>query len=122
MIIHGNYAGGIFPKPDWNQQDASKADFIRGKETVELALAAKQPKHRTAAVTLTAAGWASSSQSVSCAGITAGNALIVASAPENYEAYSKAGVYCAAQGQDALTFRCKSTPSASLTANIMILD
>lgn len=122
MIIHGNYAGGIFPKPDWNQQDASKADFIRGKETVELALAAKQPKHRTAAVTLTAAGWASSSQSVSCAGITAGNALIVASAPENYEAYSKAGVYCAAQTEGALTFRCKSTPSASLTANIMILD
>jgi hypothetical protein len=35
MIIHGNYAGGIFPKPDWNQQDASKADFIKGKEIVE---------------------------------------------------------------------------------------
>ena len=122
MILHGNYAGFVSPKPDWNQQDASKADFIRGKETVELALAAKQPKHRTAAVTLTAAGWASSSQSVSCAGITAGNALIVASAPENYDAYSKAGVYCAAQTEGALTFRCKSTPSASLTANIIILD
>ena len=35
MIIHGNYTGGIFPKPDWNQQDASKADFIKGKEIVE---------------------------------------------------------------------------------------
>ena len=35
MIIHGNYVGGIFPKPDWNQQDASKADFIKGKEIVE---------------------------------------------------------------------------------------
>ena len=122
MIIHGNYAGGIFPKPDWNQQDASKADFIRGKETVELALAAKQPKHRTAAITLTAGGWADNAQSVSCAGITAGNALIVASAPENYEAYSKAGVYCAAQAAGSLTFLCKSVPAADLTANIMILD
>ena len=122
MIIHGNYAGGIFPKPDWNQQDASKADFIRGKETVELALAAKQPKHRTAAVTLTAAGWASSSQSVACAGMTQHTTIIVSAAPADYEAYAKAGIYCAAQGQDALTFRCKSTPSASLTANILILD
>ena len=122
MIIHGNYAGGIFPKPDWNQQDASKADFIRGKETVELALAAKQPKHRTAAVTLTAAGWADNSQSVPCAGVTAGNALIVASLPENYEAYSRAGVYCAAQAAGSLTFLCKSVPAADLTANIMILD
>lgn len=122
MIIHGNYAGGVFPKPDWNQQDSSKADFIRGKETVELALAAKQPKHRTASVILTASGWEDGSQSVSCDGVTAGNALIVASLPENYEAYSRAGVYCAAQAEGSLTFLCKSVPAADLTANIMILD
>ena len=122
MILHGNVAGFVFPKPDWNQQDASKADFIRGKETVEVALAAKQPKHRTAALTLTAAGWEENRQIVSCAGITAGNALIVASAPENYEDYSKAGVYCAAQEAGMLTFLCKSAPAADLTANILILD
>lgn len=122
MIIHGSYAGGVFPKPDWNQTDPSKADFIRGKETVEMALAAKQTKHRAAVVTLTTGGWANNAQSVSCEGITAGNALIVASDPENYESYAKAGVYCAAQAAGSLTFRCKSVPAANLTANIMILD
>ena len=122
MIIHGNYVGGIFPKPDWNQTDPTKPDFIRGRGDLDALIAGKQPKHRTAAVTLTAAGWADNRQSVPCAGITAGNALIVASAPENYEAYSKAGVYCAAQAQGSLTFTCKSVPTAALTANIMILD
>ena len=122
MILHGNYAGFVSPKPDWNQQDASKADFIRGKETVELALAAKQPKHKTAAVTLTAAGWANGSQGVACAGMTQHTTVIVSAAPENYEAYSKAGVYCAAQAEGSLTFTCKSAPAAALTANILILD
>lgn len=122
MIIHGNYAGNVSPKPDWNQTDPSKADYIRGKETVEMALAAKQAKHRTVALTLTASGWADGSQSVSCEGITAGSTLIVASDPENYEDYSKAGVYCAAQAEGSLTFLCKSVPAVDLTANVMILD
>ena len=40
MIIRGNTVGTTMPRANWNQQDAHKADFIRGKETVEAAITA----------------------------------------------------------------------------------
>ena len=42
MIIHGNYVGTVLPKPDWNQEDPAKADYIKGKETVEQKIADAQ--------------------------------------------------------------------------------
>ena len=121
MIIHGNYVGNISPQADWNQTDPSKPDFIKGKEIVEAALNGKQEKHKTASVQLGASGWANNKQTVSLNGMTANTTIIVASAPENYEAYSKAGVYCSAQAVNSLTFTCKSVPTSTLKANVMIL-
>lgn len=122
MIIHGNYVGNISPQADWSQTDQTKPDFIKGKEIVDVALNGKQEKHKTDSVQLAASGWANNKQTVSLNGMTANTTIIVASAPENYEAYSKAGVYCSAQAEGSLTFTCKSAPTAALTANIMILD
>ena len=31
MIICGNVAGNLSPSANWNQQDPSKADYIRGR-------------------------------------------------------------------------------------------
>ena len=121
MTIHGNWVGSVPPRPDWNQQDPAKVDFIRGKETVESALAGKQNKHSTAVVTLSAGGWAGENQTVAFPGMTGSTTIIVAAAPENYDPYAKAGVYCSAQGADSLTFSCKSAPEGDLRANIMIL-
>ena len=39
MIIRGNTVGALTLRADWNQTDESKMDFIRGKETVEMAIA-----------------------------------------------------------------------------------
>ena len=121
MTIHGNWVGSVPPRPDWNQQDPAKVDFIRGKETVETALAGKQNKHSTAVVTLSAGGWSGENQTVAFPGMTGSTTIIVAAAPENYDPYAKAGVYCRAQGTDSLTFSCKSVPEGDLRANIMIL-
>ena len=121
MIIHGNYVGNISLQADWDQTDPSKADFIKGKETVESALAGKQNKHSTAVVTLSAGGWSEENQTVALPGMTANTTIIVAAAPENYDPYAKAGVYCSAQGADSLTFSCKSAPEGDLRANILIL-
>lgn len=122
MIIHGNYVGNISSQADWGQTDQTKPDFVKGKEIVEAALNGKQEKHKTASVQLATSGWANNKQTVSLNGMTANTTIIVASAPENYEAYSKAGVYCSAQAEGSLTFTCKSAPTTALTANIMILD
>ena len=48
MIIHGNYVGNVLPKPDWNQEDPAKADYIKGKETVEQKIADAQTAAETA--------------------------------------------------------------------------
>ena len=32
MIIYGNVAGNLSPSANWNQQDPSRADYIRGRE------------------------------------------------------------------------------------------
>lgn len=32
MIIHGNYVGSPVAQPNWNQTDATKPDYIRGRE------------------------------------------------------------------------------------------
>jgi len=47
MIIRGNIAGNLSPRADWSQADPTKADFIRGKETVTAAIAAAQAEAQT---------------------------------------------------------------------------
>lgn len=72
--------------------------------------------------TLTAAGWSGGTQTVSCAGVTSSNSVIVTYAPASHDAWVAAGVYCSAQATNSLTFTCTSTPSADLTANVLILN
>ena len=82
----------------------------------------KQPKHKTASATLTTAGWSSKSQTVSVIGVTANNTVIVSPASASADAWAQAKVYCSAQGAGTLTFVCEQTPTAALTANIVIFD
>lgn len=75
----------------------------------------------TSKITLPAANWGDDNQqTVEVNGVTADSLLIVTGAPENYEAYSDAVVWCSAQGEGVLTFTAKYTPSADLTANVLV--
>ena len=78
-------------------------------------------KHTTSSVTLTASGWSSNSQTISVSGMTATLDVVVSPAPDSYEDWGNAGVFCSAQGAGTLTFSCKEAPSSSLTANLLIL-
>ena len=96
MIIKGNAVGGI--RPNWNQTDPEKADYILGKDVVEKAIedtqkavedaqtaaedaqtAAEDAQKTadskadllTASVTLSASGWSNNVQTVNVAGVTA---------------------------------------------------
>ena len=88
---------------------------------VNTAISAKQAKHTTAAVTLAAASWSSGVQTVSAAGVTASNTVIVAPAPDSQDAYTAAGVKCTAQAEGTLTFTCVETLADDLTVNVVIL-
>lgn len=72
--------------------------------------------------TLTVAGWSNNSQTVSVAGVTASNTVLVTYAPASKAAYTAADIYCTAQGAGTLTFACTTTPTSAITVNVMIFD
>ena len=76
--------------------------------------------YTTTTCTLPTSGWSSNSITVSATGVTASNDVIVAPAPASISAWAAAGVYCSAQGAGTLTFACSTTPTAALTANVMV--
>lgn len=84
-------------------------------------LTGKQNTHKTATVTLATGSWASSAQTVSVAGLTAIDTVIVGPAPASADAYAAAGIKCTAQSEGKLTFTCKKTPTAALAVNVVIL-
>lgn len=76
----------------------------------------------TATVNLPVSGWVENNQTVSVAGVTAVNTVIVTASPASYEHYNECAVRCIAQGDGTLTFACTDTPTAGLTANVLILS
>lgn len=71
--------------------------------------------------TLAVANWSSNTQTVTVNGVTALNTVIVSYAPASRAAWISADVYCSAQATNSLTFTCSTTPTADLTANILII-
>lgn len=71
-------------------------------------------------VTLTAAGWSSSVQTVRCDGATASNNIQACGAPASLDAYRAAGIRLTGQGAGTITFSCASVPDADLTVNVLI--
>lgn len=80
------------------------------------------PTITTTTATLTTAWWSSSTQTVSVTGVTASNTVIVSPAPASISTYADNGVYCYSQGSGTLTFKCSSTPSSSITVNVVIMS
>ena len=100
--------------------------IARGGTGATTATAARSALGAQAAVvkktgSLTVAGWSSKKQTISVAGVTASNCVIVAPAPASQEAYVAAGVKCTTQASGKLTFTCQSVPTAALTVNVAIL-
>lgn len=72
-------------------------------------------------VTLPAADWSGSAQTVTATGVTSSNTVIVGAAPASQAEYTTCGVVCTSQGTDSLTFTCTSTPTNDLTVTVLIL-
>lgn len=77
----------------------------------------------TTTATLSASGWNSStkSQTITVAVVSADDDVVATYAPDSHDAYVNAGVYCSAQADGSLTFKCNKIPSADLIVNIMLL-
>ena len=97
--------------------DAARADHVHPSE---------RPK--AAQVTLTAAGWDSSTkkQTVTVSGVladTSKQVIWVAFASETaLDAYMDAGIVPVAQGANTVTFRADTVPTADITVNIVVQE
>ena len=79
----------------------------------------KNNKLNAITVTLTVAGWASNTQSVSASNVTADNIVWVSPAPASFDAYGKAGIRATAQADGTLTFTCTSVPTVEITVEVV---
>ena len=110
--------------PDGVTVDSAISDASENpvqNKVISAALKLLESKHTTKTATLTAAGWSDKSQTVSVEGVTASNTILVAPDSASQEVWGKAGIVCTAQSAGSLTFKCKSVPTAAVTANIVIL-
>ena len=80
------------------------------------------PKITATTATLIVDNWNEKTQTVSVAGVTATNHILALAAPASHTVWQEANVYCSAQGAGTLTFTCEDTPTATITANILIVE
>ena len=71
-------------------------------------------------VTIAVADWASNTATKFVEGVTANSNVIVTYAPTSQAAWEANGVYGFSQADGTITFKCATTPSAAVTANILL--
>ena len=82
------------------------------------------PEGATAAAntcSLTVAGWSSNTQTVSLTGMTTDRIAIIGPVADSIDVCKTNAVYCSAQGNGTLTFKCQTTPSVAITMNVIMI-
>lgn len=70
---------------------------------------------------LTVAGWSSNTQTVSLTGMAADRIAIIGPVVNSIDVCKTNAVYCSAQGNGTLTFKCQTTPSVAITMNVIMI-
>lgn len=76
-------------------------------------------------ITLASENWSNNMQTVTVSGILADESkqlIQYMSAIASYEAYKEAGISCIGQGNNTLTFKCETVPSASLSLYVVFQE
>lgn len=89
--------------------DAARKAYVDGRK-------------KAVTVTLPGSGWAENAQTVSVAGVTDGNTILVGYSPDSFAVYTDAGIRCTGQGAGTLTFVCESAPETDVHVNVVILN
>lgn len=82
------------------------------------------PEGATAAAntcSLTVAGWSSNTQTVSLTGMAVDRIVIIGPVADSIDVCKTNAVYCSAQGNGTLTFKCQTTPSVAITMNVIMI-
>lgn len=118
-VIRGNTIATNAPRTDLGQEDPSKADFLKGRETILNMI-------KTERATLSSDGWGAApyQQTVDVSGVMAGSnkqAIVSVSDPESLEVYLDCNVRLIDNGEGTLTYACDDAPTSDVKVNILIL-
>ena len=72
-------------------------------------------------VTVEAANWNGTTNTVTVADVTANSSVLVCPIPSDQTSALGFGVYCSGQGAGTLTFTCVTTPTVDIQYNVMIV-
>ena len=72
-------------------------------------------------VTVEAANWVGSTNTVTVQDVTASSSVLVCPIPSDQTSALGFGVYCSGQGADELTFTCVTTPTVDIQYNVMVV-
>lgn len=67
------------------------------------------------------ASWSNNEQSITVDGLKSDDIVIVSPEPFLIQSYTEAGIYCAHQSTNSLTFKCSTVPSGDVLVNILII-
>lgn len=109
------------------QAEGSLTFTAKTKPAIDLAanlIIVTLPEGATAAAntcSLTVAGWSSNTQTVSLTGMAADRIAIIGPVADSIDVCKTNAVYCSAQGNGTLTFKCQTTPSVAITMNVIMI-
>ena len=73
-------------------------------------------------VTIAASAWNGTTATVTVNGVTVAKEVIVSAEPSSILAWGASRIYCSGQGTNSLTFNCTTTPTAAISANIIVFE
>ena len=80
---------------------------------------------KSVTITLPSSGWSGNSQTVSVPEVHGYSDVVVTPfVDENtsYSVYTDSGIYCYAQGEGTLSFKCESVPDSDVKVNLLIVE
>lgn len=116
----------IFTTPPTGEAGDIDAQTLEGHPASYFAVAANTPaKSSGVSVQLTTGSWSTSGsvyiQTVSVAGVTSSNNIVVAPAASSWDNAVEAQVRATAQGSSTVTFTASEKPSAAIYMNVIVL-
>lgn len=116
----------VFTTPPTGEAGDIDAKTLEGHPASYFAVAENTPaKSKGVSVQLSTSGWSASGsnfiQTVSVAGVTTSNNIVVAPAANSWDAAIESQVRATAQGSSTVTFTASERPSAVIYMNVVVL-
>ena len=119
----GEVVGFVYDGTNWTVDRSPEVSGAKGIETTlqSNGIVTVQNDRYTHTLTLSSGGWTSDEQIVSSVtGCTSNSIVFISPDPTSSDDYVDAGILCTAQGNQTLTFTCKTVPTNNITVNVVI--